>query len=104
MQCMDRVEVILMDALSEYTNPLVISNVEFGSLSNQFERAHGLTITLDNGKVFRTSNPRNRIMKTESLVIHKAKAEDALEIINFLNAVGGESDYLTYGLNDFYFY
>lgn len=54
MQCMDRVEVILMDALSEYTqkNPLVISNVEFGSLSNQFERAHGLTITLDNGKVF----------------------------------------------------
>lgn len=41
-------------------------------------------------------------MKTESLVIHKAKAEDALEIINFLNAVGGESDYLTYGLNDFF--
>ncbi|MFY7698627.1 MAG: GNAT family N-acetyltransferase [Legionella sp.] len=33
--------------------------------------------------------------------IEKAQPEDAQEIINFLNSVGGETDYLTFGLNEF---
>lgn len=35
------------------------------------------------------------------LSIVKAQIEDAEEIIRFLNQVGGESDYLTFGLNEF---
>lgn len=37
----------------------------------------------------------------ELLHIDKASYEDAQEIINFLNIVGGESEYLTFGLNEF---
>ena len=35
------------------------------------------------------------------LLITKASVEDAKSIVNFLNQVGGESDFLTFGLNEF---
>jgi RimJ/RimL family protein N-acetyltransferase len=35
------------------------------------------------------------------LIISKASICDALPIINFLNHVGGETDHLTFGLNEF---
>ena len=37
----------------------------------------------------------------EILTIKKAVPEDAQEIIDFLNSVGGETDFLTFGLNEF---
>lgn len=37
------------------------------------------------------------------LIINKASIEDARPIINFLNKIGGETDFLTYGLNEFPF-
>lgn len=37
----------------------------------------------------------------DSLIIKKAYRGQAQEIIDFLNAVAGESDYLTFGLNEF---
>ncbi len=41
-------------ALSDYSerNKLVISQIEPGCLSGQFERGNGITLTLSNGKVF----------------------------------------------------
>ena len=37
------------------------------------------------------------------LFISQASVEDAEQIINFLNKVGGETDFLTFGLNEFPF-
>ena len=37
----------------------------------------------------------------DSLIIEKAHSEQAQDIIDYLNAVAGDSDYLTFGLNDF---
>ena len=41
-------------ALSEYKekNPLVLSSIEYAAFSDQYEHSSGLTITLDNGRVF----------------------------------------------------
>ena len=38
----------------------------------------------------------------KELLIRKARKEDAAEIISFLNTVGGESDYLLFGANEFH--
>ena len=38
----------------------------------------------------------------KTLIIRQSKEQDAMEIIDYLNAVGGESDYLTFGLNEFF--
>ena len=52
-------------------------------------------------------NKMNLILKTLtipdnlSLVISKASVDDAAKIINFLNKVGGETDFLTFGANEF---
>lgn len=35
------------------------------------------------------------------LIISQPSVDDAAEIIHFLNKVGGETDYLTFGLNEF---
>lgn len=35
------------------------------------------------------------------LIISQPSVDDAVEIIDFLNKVGGETDYLTFGLNEF---
>jgi|APSaa5957512535_1039671.scaffolds.fasta_scaffold765384_1 hypothetical protein len=53
MQETEKLENILLNALTEYAdkNKCAISKVESGSLSNQFERGCGLTVTMDNGKV-----------------------------------------------------
>ncbi|WP_028389483.1 GNAT family N-acetyltransferase [Legionella fairfieldensis] len=37
----------------------------------------------------------------EILTIKKAEPEDAQEIIDFLNSIGGETDFLTFGQNEF---
>lgn len=37
------------------------------------------------------------------LIISKASPEDAASIVDFLNKVGGETDFLTFGLNEFPF-
>lgn len=42
------------------------------------------------------------IADSQTLVISKACVEDAQEIISFLNCVGGETDFLTFGLNKFH--
>lgn len=54
MKDIDKVEMILVDALSDYEkkNMLTISSVENGVFSDQHERSNGLTITLNNGQVF----------------------------------------------------
>ena len=39
----------------------------------------------------------------KKLVISKACVDDAPQLVSFLNAVGGETDYLTFGLNEFHF-
>lgn len=39
---------------------------------------------------------------TNSLIIEKAQPQDAKDIIDFLNQVGGESDFLTFGFNEFH--
>ncbi len=36
------------------------------------------------------------------LTISKASIEDASDIVNFLNEVAGETDFLTFGFNDFF--
>jgi RimJ/RimL family protein N-acetyltransferase len=36
----------------------------------------------------------------DQFIIEKARAEDAPKIIDFLNKIGGETDFLTFGLND----
>lgn len=38
---------------------------------------------------------------TSKLIITRPTEADASEIINFLNKVGGETDFLTFGLNEF---
>lgn len=44
----------------------------------------------------------SKILKNEfELSILNAHPDDALSIINFLNKVGGETDYLTFGHNEF---
>lgn len=40
-------------------------------------------------------------MSTDALIIRKARPEDAEEIVAYLNAVGGESDNLLFGENEF---
>lgn len=40
---------------------------------------------------------------TSDFIISKATINDANDIISFLNAVGGETDFLTFGLNEFPF-
>ena len=49
----EKIEDILFHSINEYLskNIRLISKVERGYLSNQFERSNGLTITLDNGKI-----------------------------------------------------
>lgn len=37
----------------------------------------------------------------DNIIIRKAKTKDAKEIINYLNQVGGESDNLLFGFNEF---
>ncbi len=37
----------------------------------------------------------------EQLVISKAQVDDAKPLIHFLNRIGGETDFLTFGLNEF---
>lgn len=41
------------------------------------------------------------IKSGNNIIITKASLDDAEDIVNFLNKVGGESDFLTFGLNDF---
>jgi hypothetical protein len=57
MEHIDKIEQILIEALKDYSkkNKLMISKVESGSLSNQFERGNGITLTMDDGKVFEIS-------------------------------------------------
>lgn len=54
MKDIDKIEALLMTALSDYSekNKLVISQIEQGCLSSQFDKGNGLTLTLNNGKVF----------------------------------------------------
>ena len=51
MQPTEKMEQILFEALTEYSkrNKLVISKIEAGVLSDQFEKVSGLTVTLDDG-------------------------------------------------------
>lgn len=46
-------EDIIFEYLKDYSknNRRVISNIESGSMADQFERSNGLTVTMDNGKV-----------------------------------------------------
>ena len=58
---------------------------------------------MNTGKGIKTRKDINT-MKTEKnkiLHINKAKGEDALQIIEYLNIVGGESDNLLFGANGF---
>jgi hypothetical protein len=54
MNDIDKMELILIDALNEYAskNKFSISSIEHGCFSEQHETGHGLTITLDNGSMF----------------------------------------------------
>lgn len=38
----------------------------------------------------------------DQLVISQAVVDDAAQVVDFLNLVGGETDYLTFGLNEFH--
>ncbi len=40
-------------------------------------------------------------MKVEMLIIEKADKKDAQQVLDYLNIVGGESDNLLFGLNEF---
>lgn len=53
MQPTEEMEQILFEALTEYSNKkkLVISNIEPGVISDQFDRGNGLTVTLNNGRM-----------------------------------------------------
>lgn len=42
-----------------------------------------------------------RLKDGRDCIIRKANEKDAADIIRFSNIVGGESDYLSYGINDF---
>jgi|GEM_PF-4395720 len=42
-----------------------------------------------------------RLSSGDTLLISKATIEDAVPIIDYLNMVGGESDFLTFGANGF---
>ena len=39
--------------------------------------------------------------KHRKLIISKASVDDAFDIVRFLNVIGGETDFLTFGLNGF---
>ena|SRR3990167_113232 len=42
------------------------------------------------------------LLKDHKLVISTASVDDAVQLVSFLNVVGGETDYLTFGLNQFH--
>lgn len=54
MTDIERLETIVYEALSEYRkmHPLILSSIEYSAFSDQHERSNGLTVTLDNGRVF----------------------------------------------------
>jgi hypothetical protein len=54
MQDIERTQTLLMNALNEYAekHKRQISRVELGANNLQSERSYGLSLTLDNGKVF----------------------------------------------------
>ena len=54
MSDIETLETVVYKALSEYKekNPLVLSSIEYAAFSDQYEHSSGLTITLDNGRVF----------------------------------------------------
>lgn len=53
MQSTELMEDILFEALTDYSKKkkLVISKIENGCFSRQFERGSGLTVTLDDGRM-----------------------------------------------------
>jgi hypothetical protein len=54
MTDIEKLETIVYEALSEYGKKysLALSSLEYSAFSDQHEGSQGLTITLDNGKVF----------------------------------------------------
>ena len=42
-----------------------------------------------------------KLKNGQNLIIRTAKKEDALNLINYINKIGGESDFLTFGDNEF---
>ena len=77
---------------------LNVGGYSLSKFNIQFQKSNGITIV----DMPKSIEPHTFELRNNSfVVIREAEPSDAKELIDFVNCVGGESDYLTLGVGDF---